>query len=170
MQKIKFVDPETEYEVIDRLCKEVYVAKHEDFHPGNTVILNVSPDYSSTVAMRMSHAMSADGEIMEMINIDVPYPDELDVLYKQEFFLTLRHLKKSIKKFILVEAAVLSGKNYTWMVNMMLDEGIAPENIVTTAAFQRHDSVFYCEYVGEEFNQDMIEFYWERYNKHWDNA
>lgn len=168
MSKNKFIDLYADNEAIGRICHLVYAAHSPDFNPTNAVILNVSPDYSSIVAQRMAHQMSHAGELMDVVNVDVPYPDELDVLYKQEFFLTLRHLKQSKRKYILVEAAVLSGNNYTWITEMMIAEGIDPKDIITTAAFERYDSIFKCQYVGEVFYEDMIEFYYERYNRHWD--
>jgi len=168
MSKNKFIDFYTEHDTIYQLCQLIYNRSRENFTPSNTVILNVSPDYSSIFAMRLAHYMSAEGEVMEMVNVDVPYPDELDMVYKQEFYLTLRNLKRRFKKFILCEVAVLTGKNYTWMVEMMVAEGIHPEDIMTTALFQRHDSIFDTQYVGQLFQEDMIEFHWEKYNKHWD--
>lgn len=168
MSNNKHIDFYTENDTINQLCHLIWCRIRQDFKPSNAVILNVSPDYSSIFAMRLAHYMSDGGEMMEMVNVDVPYPDELDMIYKQEFFLTLRHLKNQYKKFILCEAAVLTGKNYTWMVEMMLAEGIAKENIITTALFQRHDAIFKTDYVGQSFLEEMIEFHWERYNKHWD--
>ncbi len=168
MSKNLFIDPFTENETIDYLCYQIWQDHKNDCKPGNTVILNVSPDYSSIYAMRLAHYMSDAGEMMEMVNVDVPYPDELDIMYKQEFFLTLRNLKRRFKKFILCEAAVLSGKNYTWIVDMMVAEGIHPEDIITTALFQRQNSIYVTEHIGKVFWEDMIEFHWEKYNKHWD--
>lgn len=167
-QTIKHVNHLQEYETIQLLLERLSAWEEiSRFTPADTVVLNVSPDYSSTVAMHIAHHLSKDGEMLPIIGVDVPYPDELDVLYKQEFYMLLQNLQYTKKKFILVEAAVLTGKNYTWMIEMMKGFGIDPDNIVTVALYERYDSMLKCAFVGEVFYTDMIEFYYERHNKHW---
>ena len=166
IQKVNHIK---EYETIQKLLNSLSGWENIDkFTPADTVVLNVSPDYSSTVAMHVAHHLSKDGEMLPIIGVDVPYPNELDVLYKHEFYMLLQNLQYTKKKFILVEAAVLTGKNYTWMVEIMKGFGIDPDNILTVTLFEKFDSTFKCAFVGEVFHTDMIEFYYERYNKHWD--
>jgi hypothetical protein len=66
-----------------------------------------------------------------------------------------------------VEAAVLSGNNYTWIKEMLLDMGYENDDIITVALIEMNSSVFKCDYV-QAYTDTIPEFYWERYNKHWD--
>lgn len=166
---IKQIDYHQEHQSIQLLLKNLSNWEGiERFTPADTMVLNVSPDYSSTVAMHVAHHLSKDGEMLPITGVDVPYPDEIDTLYKQEFYMLLQNLQYTTRKYILVEAAVLTGKNYTWMIEMMKSFGIDPDNILTVALYERFDSIFKCAFVGEVFYTDMIEFYYERDNKHWD--
>ena len=70
-------------------------------------------------------------------------------------------------KIILCEAAVLSGNNYTWIKERLLDMGYENDDIITVALLEMDSSKFKCDFVGE-YVSDMPEFYWERYNKNWD--
>ncbi len=165
----KLIDHLQEYAAIKTALQKLSRFDNiERFSPKDAIVLNVSPDYSSTIAMHVAHHLSQDGEMLPIASVDVPYPGELSTLYKQEFYMLLQNLRYTKKKFILVEAAVLTGKNYTWMLEMMQQFEIHPANIITVALYEKFDSIYKCDVVGELFHDDMVEFYYERYNKHWD--
>lgn len=132
-----------------------------------TLVLNVSPDYSSIVAMQLAHHLSVDGKMLDLISVDVPYPQEDKNLYKKKFEKINKKFKKNYDKIILVEAAVLSGNNYTWLTKCLKDIGYKDEDIITVALLEMSSSIFKCDYVSE-YVDCMPEFYWERYNIHWD--
>jgi hypothetical protein len=80
---------------------------------------------------------------------------------------SIKNLKYKYDKIILVEAAVLSGNNYTWLSKCLKDIGYKDEDIITVALLEMSSSIFKCNYVGE-YVDSIPEFYWERYNIHWD--
>jgi len=157
-----YIDFLKEHELIQSLLKKL-----PKVDPYDTVVLNVSPDYSSTVAMHIAHHLSDEGKMLDMIPVDVPYPGESKDNYKIKFKRQTLGLPILYDKIILVEAAVLSGNNYTWIKQILLDRGYQNDNIITVALTEMNSSIFKCDYV-EAYTDIIPEFYWERYNKHWD--
>jgi uracil phosphoribosyltransferase len=76
-------------------------------------------------------------------------------------------MKKVIDKVVLVEAAVLTGGNYTWIIEELTKVGFAHEDILTLALVEHKDSVFKSKIVGD-YVSEVPTFYWEEYNKHWE--
>jgi hypothetical protein len=157
-----YINPESEYALIQDLFSKI--PKVDSIR---TVVLNVSPDYSSIVAMQLAHHLSVEGKMLDLISVDVPYPKEDRLVYKERFEQISKDFKSKYDKIILVEAAVLSGNNYTWLTQCLRDIGYDDENIVTVSLLEMTTSIFKCDYVGE-YVDSMPEFYWERYNIHWD--
>ena len=71
-----YIDHLTEYNILQTLLQKL-----PKVNPLDTVILNVSPDYSSTVAMQIAHYLSDKGHMLDIISVDVPYPGENKDLY-----------------------------------------------------------------------------------------
>jgi hypothetical protein len=159
---IMYIDFLKEHELIQGLLKRL-----PRVDPNDTLVINVSPDYSSTVSMQIAHHLSADGRMLDMFPLDVPYPGESKDNYQYEFKKGGQIIPYRYHKVILVEAAVLSGNNYTWIKEMLLDMGYENDDIITVALIEMNSSVFKCEYV-QAYTDTIPEFYWERYNKHWD--
>lgn len=136
-----------------------------------TAVLCVSPDYSSIVAMQVLHVMSRQGELPHYVSVEVAYPGDSKEIregYKERFRrAVLPELRLGIDRVILVEAAVLTGGNYTWIVQELLGAGFSAENVVSLALLECWESVFKSEIVGD-YVEGVPTFYWERYNKHWD--
>lgn len=153
---------EKEYALIQSLFKVI-----PNTNSIRTLVLNVSPDYSSIVAMQLAHHLSVDGKMLDLVSVDVPYPQEDKDVYKEKFEQINKEFKNKYDKVILVEAAVLSGNNYTWLSKCLKDIGYKDEEIITVALLEMSSSIFKCNYVGE-YIDSMPEFYWERYNIHWD--
>ena len=153
---------EKEYALIQSLFKVI-----PNTNSIRTLVLNVSPDYSSIVAMQLAHHLSVDGKMLDLVSVDVPYPQEDKDVYKEKFEQINKEFKIKYDKIILVEAAVLSGNNYTWLSKCLKDIGYKDEDIITVALLEMSSSIFKCNYVGE-YIDSMPEFYWERYNIHWD--
>jgi len=157
-----YVDFIREYQLIQRLLHSL-----PKCDPKETAVFCVSPDYSGNVAMQVCHHLSKDGIMPDLFWVDVPYPKEDVRPYVIQFNNFLEEIGNKYEKFFLVEAAVLSGNNYTWLVHMMLDRGYDRDDIVTVALIQHTDSIFDCDVVGD-YSTSMPEFYYERYNVFWD--
>ena len=157
-----YIDFLKEYELIQALLKRL-----PRVDPDDTVVLNVSPDYSSKVAMEIAHHLSEEGNMLDMVSLEVPYPSEERDYYELKFKKESMILPVLYDKVILVEAAVLSGNNYTWIKERLLDRGFKEECIITVALTEMNTSKFKCDYV-QAYTDTIPEFYWERYNKHWD--
>jgi len=156
-----YIDHLTEYNILQTLLQKL-----PKVNPLDTVILNVSPDYSSTVAMQIAHYLSDKGHMLDIISVDVPYPGENKDLYVEAFKKISLELINEYSNIILCEAAVLSGKNYTWLKDVLLTNGYSDNHITSVALLEMYSSTFKSTFVGE-YITDMPEFYWERYNKAW---
>ena len=90
-----------------------------DIHPGKTCFLCVSPDYSSVVTQHLSHALSKDGEIYHIEAVNVPFPDESHESYLETFIDRFSEWTIDWDNFVLIEAGVIRGGNYTWITEAM---------------------------------------------------
>jgi hypothetical protein len=157
-----YIDHLKEHQLIQTLIRRIPCVD-----PWTTVVLNVSPDYSSTFSMHMAHHLSAGGKMLDMYPVDVPFPQEDKHMYEVNFREAAARFPVLYDKIILCEAAVLSGNNYRWIKEVLLDLGYENDDIITTSLVQNVSSSFECDYVGE-YSSSMPEFYYERYNKHWE--
>ena len=164
------IDQTHENEVYENLVISIANNLKFTLDPETTLILNVSPDYSSIVSQKLSHHFSNNGEIVDVLNIEVPYPDETNIeWYLDKITKLLEYIKQwDYENFVFVEAGVIRGGNY----NMIQDEFLKhykEENLLFTSLFQNIHSKFSCDCVGEFYNNEKqdLTFYWERFNKHW---
>lgn len=161
-----FISREKELELINKLQTIVDTRK---FNPQETVLLMVSPDYSATVAMHLAHGWSVAGEIIPIITVDVPYPDEDYSSYKDQ--LRSKYLDiKQYKNIIAVEAGIIRGGNWAWILDTLTREfQYSREDITLIALCENIHSMTKSDYVGEYYDDDKEElmFYFERYNNHW---
>jgi hypothetical protein len=112
---LHFITREREWELIQRLLSIVDDSK---FDPVDTAVIMASPDYSATVAMHLAHAWSRGGEILPMIPVDVTYPDETPEPYILKMMLQLKEIVQS-RKLVMVEAGIIRGGNWTWMLELL---------------------------------------------------
>lgn len=163
---LKFITREKEFELINKLLT---VVNNSQFNPSDTVILMVSPDYSATVAMHLAHAWSVKGEIIPIIPVDVPYPDEEYRSYKDQLRSKYMEIKQ-YKNIIAVEAGIIRGGNWAWILDTLIREfEYSREDITLIALCENIHSKTQSDYVGEYYDDEKEElmFYYERYNKHW---
>lgn len=171
MRVEKLVGIHEEYALLDAVA-DLLIG--DGFHAGNSVIVTVSTDYSSVVGQYLRHELSHDRDICEGFGIDVPYPDETwDDSYVNRLNKvvdTHSDLIDSNKVLILVEAGVIRGGNYTYLVDYF--RKICDNEIVTMALFENKHSRFKSDYVGEYYDNETedLTFWWEQDNRHWDNA
>lgn len=160
-----FITREKEWELIQKL---VTLVDCSSFCPSNTCVIMASPDYSATVAMHLAHAWSVNGEIIPLIPVDVAYPDESNEQYR------IKMLKQKMditryKNLVLIEAGIIRGGNWEWILDILNSWGYKKENITLIAMMENIHSKIKSDYVGEYYNDDEQElmFYYEKYNKHW---
>jgi len=164
------ISQELENSLLSKVLEEVREECKEWKDALRIGVFCVSPDYSSIVALRVLHVLSRDGELPHYVPLDVAYPkdsEEKKESYKRVLQAVAPHLKKLMDKVVLVEGAVLTGSNYTWIIEELIKAGFLKEDIVTLALLEHKDSKFKCKIVGDYVNE-VPTFYWEEYNKHWD--
>lgn len=166
---LKFITRELEWELIQRLLTIVDSSK---FNPADTAVMMASPDYSATVAMHLAHAWSRDGEMLPVIPVDVTYPDEAFEPYATAFRNQLANLAKHNqlpKRWVCVEAGIIRGGNWRWILDVLAEFGYERDSITLVALCENIYSAVKSDYVGEYYDNTTHElmFYFERYNKHW---
>ena len=162
---LHFITREKEWELIQKLLT---IVDSSEFDPADTAVLMVSPDYSATVAMHLAHAWSRNGEMLPIIPIDVPYPDEEYEPYYNKMLMQVDI--RMYNKLILVEAGIIRGGNWNWIVNLLTDGWAYDRKDLTLVAMcENVNSKVKSDYVGEYYDDSKEElmFYFEKYNKHW---
>ena len=164
------IGPITEQERVHELAVKLHDA---GYNADNAVIITVSSEYSAYVGQYVRHYLSSSGEVTPGFAIDVPYPDETwDYNYQYQLDVTLKlfesFLEDKDRTAILVEAGVIRGGNYTYVVNDLKNK--YPDiKIVTCALFENIHSKFKSNFVCDYYNDEVqdLTFWWEKYNKHW---
>lgn len=164
-RELHYINRRKEQELITRLLT---VVDTRPFNPADTALVMVSPDYSATVAMHLAHEWSRDGDILPIIPVNVTYPDE----QKGEYVRKFRHDMQWYKKFnhlVLVEAGIIRGGNWEWLIEEFKALGYTREQMTLIALCENIGSRVKSDYVGEYYNDEThdLTFYYERYNKHW---
>ena len=157
-----FISQDKEMALIQEMTYKMEMADL-DIDPSNTCFLMVSPDYSAIVTQHLSHSLSLDREIFHIEAVNVPFPDEPVDEYQQEFKENYEKWRKKWKKFVLCEAGVIRGGNYTWITDLMNDD------YYTVALCENKPSKFKSDFVSLYYDNDTqdLHFWWERPNNHW---
>lgn len=162
---LHFITREKEWELIQRLeC----LVDSSDFDPATTAVIMASPDYSATVAMHLAHSWSRKGEMLTIIPVDVTYPDEDPHPYKTKMLAQAEDIKP-YSQLVLVEAGIIRGGNWTWMLEVLESMGYARQMITLVALCENQHSRVKSDYVAEYYNDETHElmFYFEKFNRHW---
>jgi hypothetical protein len=127
-----------------------------------------SPDYSATVAMHLAHAWSRKGEMLPIVPVDVTYPDEDSDQYISKMMMQASDIRP-YKKIVMVEAGIIRGGNWRWMLDVLYLWGYTREDITLVALCENVNSKVKSDYVAQYYNDDTHElmFYFEKFNKHW---
>lgn len=163
---LHFITREKELELIQRLET---IVDSSSYDPKTTAVIMASPDYSATVAMHLAHAWSRNGEMLDIIPVNVTYPDESAEPYKTRFR-SQRLEVTQYERLVCIEAGIIRGGNWSWMMQIMIEEfGYKRDDIVLVALCENVHSAVKSDYVGEYYDDDEEElmFYFEKYNKHW---
>lgn len=163
---LHFITREKEWTLIEKLLT---IVDSSQFDPKDTAVIMASPDYSATVAMHLAHAWSRDGDMLSVIPVDVTFPDEEKWPYVEKFRHEWRSHENKYKKLILVEAGIIRGGNWAWMVEELANVGFDRKDLTLVALCENIHSKVKSDYVGEYYDDDREElmFYFERFNKHW---
>jgi len=162
---LKFITREKEWELIQRLET---IVDSSDFDPSTTAVIMASPDYSATIAMHLAHAWSRKGEMLSIIPVDVTYPDEDPAPYIQKMLMQGAYIGP-YSKLVLIEAGIIRGGNWQWMLDVLYGWDYKRSNITLVAMCENIHSKVKSDYVGEYYDDDKEElmFYFEKFNKHW---
>lgn len=161
-----FITREKEWELIQRLET---IVDSSNFDPQTTAVVMASPDYSATVAMHLAHAWSRNGEMLDIIPVDVTYPDEDYKPYMER--LRSQYLDfKDYTKLVIIEAGIIRGGNWKWILETLINDfGFKREDITLVALCENVGSVVKSDYVAEYYDDryEELMFYFEKFNKHW---
>lgn len=162
---LHFITREREWELIQRL--ETLVDSSE-FDPATTAVIMASPDYSATVAMHLAHSWSRGGEILTIVPVDVAYPNEDTDPYVRKMHAQCNDFRP-FKHLVLVEAGIIRGGNWSWMLDVLKQYDYQRSNITLVAMCENIHSRVKSDYVAEYYNDEEQElmFYFEKFNKHW---
>ena len=78
-----YVTREKEWDALVKVCQ--MLQNKEGLVPGKAAVAMVSPDYSATAAMHIAHHLSQGGEMLDIVCVEVPYPDEDPEPYCKQF-------------------------------------------------------------------------------------
>jgi len=168
-KQLLFVGKEQEIKLIEKIYYMIKSTPLRDLDSKEILFLQVSPDYSGVVSTILMHKLNNNGCLSSIESVIVPYPNENSSKYETRFehdfsnMLKFNNLTKD-NHFILCEAGILSGRNYTWITDIMINKySIKRENITTVALYENIKSIFKSDFVGEYFDyskQDLC-FWWE---------
>lgn len=160
-----FISREREYELILRLLN---IVDDSDFDPKTTAVIMASPDYSATVAMHLAHSWSRNGEMLPIIPVDVTYPDESSESYIEKMK-TQKNEILQYKKLVLVEAGIIRGGNWSWMLELLKKWDYSRSDITLVALCENIHSRVKSDYAAHYYDDNIEEltFYFERFNRHW---
>lgn len=164
-RELFFINRDKEWELINKLLT---IVDNSQFNCDTTAVLMVSPDYSATVAMHLAHSWSINGEIIPIIPVDVPYPDEDNKEYINKLIAEQNNFKP-YSKLVLVEAGIIRGGNWRWILETLYMLGYKREDITLIALCENVHSITKSDYVGSYYDDNTHElmFYYERFNRHW---
>jgi hypothetical protein len=169
MRNIKLISLTKEIELIHKLGDELLAA---GYNASNSVIVTVSTDYSSIVGQILRHHLTDGGEICDGFGIDVPYPDEVwNKKYNDEMYEMFKLHAPSFQKknLIFVEAGVIRGGNYTYVIEWVRKRLESGKRLITLTLFENVGSKFKSDFVGDYYDDttEDLTFWWERENNHW---
>jgi hypothetical protein len=161
-------------EETDTVIKLSDTLLENNFNASNTIVISVSADYSNIVGQLLRHSLSYEGEVCDGFSIDVPYPDEVwDSTYLRELesLMSIYRYKLANKKILLVEAGVIRGSNYKFVIDYLKNNLQITQDIFTLTLYENTGSKFKSDFVGEFYDNETqdLTFWWEQYNNHWES-
>lgn len=166
MKNLLFISQDKEMALIQEITYKIKMSDW-DINPDKTCFLCVSPDYSGIVSQHLSHSLSMGREIFHIESVNVPFPDEDSKQYKIDFSINYAEWCNRWENFVLIEAGVIRGGNYTWITERM--RKTSPKKYYTVALCENIGSSYKSDLVSLYYddNQEDLHFWWERPNNHW---
>lgn len=166
MKDLLFISQDRELALIQEMTYKIQMSDW-DIHPSETCFLCVSPDYSGIVTQHLSHSLSMGREIFHIEAVNVPYPDEYSNKYRIDFRVNYEEWCERWKNFVLIEAGVIRGGNYTWITEVM--RKTSPSKYYTVALCENVGSAYKSDMVSLYYddNKEDLHFWWEKPNNHW---
>lgn len=166
MKDLLFISQDHEIALIQEMTYKIQMSEW-DIHPSKTCFLCVSPDYSGVVTQHLSHALSVDRECFHIEAVNVPFPDESNESYKRVLLDRLSEWMVDWENFVLCEAGVIRGGNYTWITECM--ELFSEKNYYTLSLCENIHSKYKSDMVSLYYDDEVedLHFWWERPNNHW---
>jgi len=156
--------------IIDLISKiKEQVVGEETFIATKSLIINVSPDYSSILSMRLAHGLSKDGEMLNIIGLDTAYSDDTKEKrdsYKMlaEGLLGVVAQSKAFTTIFVVASEVETGDTFS-RIYSKLKEVTEEVKIYTVALIESNSSKFQSDFVGL-YSEKPVKFWWEEFNTH----
>lgn len=165
-KELLFISQDEEIALIQKMAYMIKMSKL-DIHPSKTCFLCVSPDYSGIVTQLLSHFLTVDGEIFHIEPVNVPFPDENVNDYRIDFELNYSEWSTRWENFVLIEAGVIRGGNYSWITQSIND--ILPKKFWTIALVENVMSDYESDFVSKHYDNQThdLHFWWEQPNNHW---
>ncbi len=100
--------------------------------------------------------------------VNVPFPDESEKRYRINFEIDYADWVLDWENFVLIEAGVIRGGNYTWITKVM--EKFTDRNYYSVALYENKRSKFKSDFVSHYYDNETedLHFWWERPNNHWE--
>jgi hypothetical protein len=163
-----YISRNKEQELIDKL---ITLVDNRNFNPNHTAVIQASVEFASTAAMHLAHAWSVKGEVLPIIPIEVTYPGESYeyVISKFRYDMDWHLRQRPYKNFVVVEAGIIRGGNWKWILEEFEILGYSRNNITLVTLCENIHSAVKSDYVGEYYDdtKEDLTFYFEKYNKHW---
>jgi hypothetical protein len=166
------ITQEYEHSLIeDLLVKIKYsVVENEDYFANKSLIINVSPDYSSIISMRLAHGLSKDGEMAHIIGLDTAYSDDTKEKidsYKMlaEGLLGVVAQSKAFTSIFVASSEVETGDTFSRVYSKLKEATGGEVKLYTVALVERNSSKFQSDFVGL-YSETPVRFWWESENKH----
>ena len=165
------ITQEQEHSLIEDLISRIKekVVSEETFVATKALMINVSPDYSSIVSLRLAHGLSKDGEMINIIGLDTAYSDdskEKKDSYKMlsDGLLGVVGQSKAFTTIFVVSSEVETGDTFS-RIYSKLKEVTEGAKIYTVALVESNSSKFQSDFVGV-YSEKPVTFWWEEPNKH----
>ncbi len=166
------ITQEQENSLIEDLISKIkkQVVGEETFVATKSLIINVSPDYSSIVSMRLAHGLSKDGEMLNIIGLDTAYSDDTKEKrdsYKMlaEGLLGVVAQSKAFTTIFVVCSEVETGDTFSRVYSKLKEVTEGEVKLHTVALVERNSSKFQSDFVGL-YSEKPVKFWWEEFNTH----
>jgi len=166
MKNLLYISQDKEMALIQEMSYKIKMSDW-DIHPSKTCFLCVSPDYSGIVTQHLSHSLSMGREIFHIEAVNVPFPDENPQRYIIDFRVNYQEWCERWENFVLIEAGVIRGGNYTWITEGM--RKTSPNRYYTVALCENIGSTYKSNMVSMYYDdsKEDLHFWWEKPNNHW---